>query len=70
MKTPIKLLYKEKLIAELENFGYEFPWACAKPKAADNDMLKKLETLSTFNKYSEELDDMDLSEDEEESLWE
>ena len=70
MRTPKNLLYKGVVVAELEKFGYEFPWASAKANFIDHQLFHKLETLSSFNRYSEELEDMELSDEDEEELWE
>ena len=70
MRTPKKLLYKGTVVAELEKFGYEFPWVSAKANFVDQQLFYKLEVLSSFNRYSEELEDMGLSDEDEEKLWE
>ena len=70
MRTPIKLLYKGNFVSELKNFFYEFPWANAKVKFIDEQLFNKLQNLSSLNKYSYELEDMELSDKDEEILWE
>ena len=70
MRTPEKLLYDGLVVATLQKFSYEFPWASAEANFLDDALKNKLESLATFNRYDSELEEMGLSDKEEEALWE
>jgi hypothetical protein len=70
MKTPNRLLYKSNVIAELTQFGYETPWASAHAEFNDKSINNKLSGITAMQGYGLELEEMGLTESEEESLWE
>lgn len=70
MRIPEKLLFEGKEVAHLNGFSYETPWASACPEFIDNSIPIKLDSLSKFRAYDQELEDMGLSDGEEEILWE
>jgi len=70
MRVPEKILYKGTTVADLEKYGYEFPWASAKATFVDEQIMNKLESLSALDIYDQELEEMELSDEDEESRWE
>lgn len=70
MRVPEKLLFEGKVVANLSRFSYETPWASANPDFLDTSIAAKLRNLAEFRAYDIELEEMGLSDEEEEMLWE
>lgn len=70
MKTLKKLAFKGKIAANLSNFSYETPWASAYAEFMDNALGEKLSNCTSLLVYGFELEAMELSDNEEDSLWE
>ena len=58
MRIPEKLLFEGKEVAHPNGFSYETPWASACPEFIDNSIPIKLDSLSKFRAYDQELEDM------------
>ncbi len=67
---PIKLLYEDKEVATLSQFFYEFPWFSAKAEFIDTKLRDKMEALTTLVFYELKLVEEELSDSEQETLWE
>jgi hypothetical protein len=70
MRTPVKLFYKGDVIATLSQFSYATPWASANAEFNNKSISDKLAGVTAMLTYDLELEEMDLHESEEESLWE
>ncbi|MGF1868298.1 hypothetical protein L4D15_24155 [Enterovibrio norvegicus] len=69
MKTPIELLFKENPVAKISKFGYATPWASAHCEFKDEELGRKLSAVTTMLMYDLELEELGLSEQEEELMW-
>jgi hypothetical protein len=70
MRIPEKLLFEGQEVANLKEFSFETPWASAYPEFIDDSIPAKLDNLSKFRAYDQDLEEMGLSDVEEETLWE
>jgi hypothetical protein len=69
MKTPIELLFKDEVIAEISKFGYATPWASAHCDFKEKELGRKLAAVTAMLMYDLELEELGLSESEEELMW-
>ncbi|WP_417503709.1 hypothetical protein [Marinomonas gallaica] len=70
MKTPIELLFKGNPAAKISEFGYATPWASGHCEFKDKEFGRKLAAVTTMLMYDLELEELELSESEEELMWE
>lgn len=70
MRIPEKLLFEGRVVAKLNKFEYEFPWATATAAFIDEQLMNKLKNLSTLRAFTQALEEMDLSDKEEDDRWE
>lgn len=69
MRTPVKLLFDNLVVADLELFSYETPWATANALFRDRSLAQKLIDINNFDIFCYELEERELPEDEEEAIW-
>ncbi|MDQ7010025.1 MAG: hypothetical protein Q9M94_07080 [Candidatus Gracilibacteria bacterium] len=74
MEIPIKLYFKKKYVAKLKNYYYETPFASSnvvfdRKKIFDEIFFNKLVNVSYMKNYDLELENLGLSEIEEEKNW-
>ncbi len=70
MNTPIKLLFENNLVATINSFSYETPWASGEVEFLDREFFLKLASVTSMSSFDLEMDELNLSDDDEEKLWE
>ena len=70
MKTPVKLLFKGEMAATISKFSYATPWASSHGEFIDKELGEKLAAVTAMLMYDLELEEAELSEVEEEIMWE
>ena len=70
MKTPIKLIFEGNQVATISNFGYETPWASGKVDFINEELFEKLVKVTLMLSFEFEIEDLGLSKEEEEKMWE
>ncbi len=70
MKPPIKLFFENNEIATITDFGYEFPWASGTVIFNDTAFFLKMVNVTTMQFFDSEVEELNLSDEEEERLWE
>ena len=70
MNIPIDLYFNNKKVALIYSFNYETPWATGKVKFIDKTFFEKLVKVTSMNRFDLDIDELGLSDEEEEQLWE
>ena len=69
MNSPIKLHFENNPVATIHNFSYETPWASGEVEFMDQPFFQKLVCVTAMASFDVELEELNLSDAEEESLW-
>ena len=69
MKLPAKIFYKGDLVAKLNSFSYDFPWAYGRVSFREEHLFKKACAVTSISDYDLELEALDLSEEDEEKAY-
>ncbi len=70
INTPIKLLFDNNLVATINTFSYETPWASGEVTFLNQDFLQKLAKVTSMLSFDLEMSEFDLADEVEEQLWE
>ena len=70
MNLPIALKLNDTLVANITSFSYETPWASGTVEFTDKALFHKLVSITTMSFFDLELAELELSDAEEERLWE
>ncbi|MGI9303319.1 MAG: hypothetical protein ACR2RB_11515 [Gammaproteobacteria bacterium] len=70
MIAPEKLLFEGDYVARLYDVGYATPWASSRVEFVDKKLESKLVGVTTMLSFDLGLDEMELSEEGEDMLWE